>query len=59
MELTPGSRHGSYEIIAPLGTGGMGEVHLARDGRLDHPFICKIDLKPSNVMQSTGLTSPL
>src|SRR5215210_4644369 len=35
MLLTPGSRVGSYEIIAPLGSGGMGEVHLARDERLD------------------------
>ena len=34
MTLAPASRIGTYEIVAPLGAGGMGEVYRGRDTRL-------------------------
>ena len=37
MTLSAGTRLGPYEGLSPLGTGGMGEVYRARDGRLDRP----------------------
>jgi Tol biopolymer transport system component/tRNA A-37 threonylcarbamoyl transferase component Bud32 len=41
MPLTPGSRIGSFEIVAPIGAGGMGEVHRARDTRLGRDVAIK------------------
>jgi Tol biopolymer transport system component len=41
MPLAPGSRIGVYEIIAPIGRGGMGEVYRARDVRLQRDVAIK------------------
>src|SRR5499425_275930 len=42
MPLSPGIRLGPYEIVAPLGAGGMGEVYRARDTRLERTIAIKI-----------------
>jgi serine/threonine protein kinase len=42
MTLTAGTRIGSYEIVALIGAGGMGEVYRARDVRLDREVAVKI-----------------
>jgi Tol biopolymer transport system component len=42
MAISPGTRLGNYEVIAPLGAGGMGEVYRATDLRLNRPVAVKI-----------------
>ncbi len=42
MALTPGTRLGVYEVVAPIGEGGMGEVYRARDTKLDRDVAIKI-----------------
>ncbi len=42
MPLARGSRLGPYEILAPLGAGGMGEVYRARDSKLDRFVAIKV-----------------
>src|SRR5499433_2401029 len=42
MPLQPGSRLGPYEIVAPIGAGGMGEVYRAKDPRLGRDVAIKV-----------------
>jgi TolB-like protein/tetratricopeptide (TPR) repeat protein len=52
MPLSPGARVGTYEIIASLGTGGMGEVYRARDPRLRRDVALKV--LPPEVTREPG-----
>jgi len=52
MALIPGAKLGPYEILSPLGAGGMGEVYRARDTRLDRTVAVRIlptDLSSNSV----------
>ena len=51
--ISAGSRLGPYEIVAPLGAGGMGEVWRARDTRLDRSVAIK--LLPAEYAQNAQL----
>mgnify|MGYP001078266803 CR=1 FL=1 len=42
MRLSAGARLGPYEILAPLGAGGMGEVYRARDTKLNRDTAIKV-----------------
>jgi serine/threonine protein kinase len=52
MRFASGARLGPFEILAPLGAGGMGEVYRARDTRLDRPVAIK--LLPSDLLNAPG-----
>ena len=53
MTLTPGTRLGPYEVLAPIGAGGMGEVYKARGTRLDRAVTIKV--LPSNLSSNPEL----
>ena len=42
MTLSPSTRLGPYEILAPIGAGGMGEVYRAKDTRLERTVAIKV-----------------
>jgi len=42
MALPPGTRLGNYEVLGPLGAGGMGEVYRSRDPRLNRDVAIKV-----------------
>jgi serine/threonine protein kinase len=47
MPLQPGDKLGPYEIVAPIGKGGMGEVYKARDTCLDRIVALKVSAAAS------------
>ena len=42
MALKAGTKLGPYEILSPLGAGGVGEVYLANDSKLDREVAIKV-----------------
>ena len=53
MALSEGTRLGPYEILSPIGAGGMGEVYSAKDTRLDRTVAIKV--LPSHLSDDTEL----
>src|SRR5579864_5057517 len=57
MTLTSGTKLGPYEIVSPLGAGGMGEVYRARDTRLERDVAIKV--LPANLYSDLSLRQRL
>jgi len=54
MQLTPGQRLGAYEVVGPLGAGGLGEVYRARHTALDRLVAIKVLPAPLAVDPDAG-----
>jgi len=57
MQLEPGTRLGPYEIVGPIGAGGMGEVYRAKDTRLGREVAIKV--LPSHLSDNPDLKARL
>jgi serine/threonine protein kinase len=55
MALLSGAKLGPYEIVSPIGAGGMGEVWKARDTRLDRTIAIKISRGGSVAIVADGI----
>ena len=53
MPLRPGDKLGPYEIVSPIGAGGIGEVYKAKDTRLDRTVAIKV--LPDHIAQREDL----
>ncbi len=53
MTVATGTRLGPYEILSPLGAGGMGEAYRARDEKPDRDVAIKV--LPESVVAHTGI----
>jgi serine/threonine protein kinase len=55
VTLSTGTRLGPYEVLSPLGSGGMGEVYRARDTRLERDVAIKV--LPDRMVQDSAALS--